>query len=1148
MWLDYIKFVDKSNAKIDLEKENVIIKKINNNIIIKENKLFVKNEDIFDKIKDYYNNEKNISIMLSFPKIILKKQMAPLFLVNIEDIFFDKFKSEGWDLLKFEFTPSLENIREYFSFENEELEKIQNIDSLLSLLYNLFNYKFSNLEEAQNKVENLNQNGHTYFIENKPYMFAYEGEGFNKGLKSELNNLLKNREVNSNNLGNKFLTDRLKIYDAPKIYLGAIGEYYSTYSQSKAIFHTVSNGISAIQGPPGTGKTTLITNIIANQVVKRALELIINKKNINNLTVITSTNNQAVMNAIERLEKSDNDNNNIFLITGKSKNITEKTIPDIEKKIDFLNGNNFDEDKYYSLQRKIKCIYEYISKKEILFFSICSKINEYKNRIKKLEESINKINENINILNVQYKTIFKEYKKIKNSYQNNRLKNVKYNIYFDIFDTIKYYSSSFSKSKGILWFFKKLNDKRLLRKLDREIVDSIRKTYDYEPDLRISRPSNIDEVLYLKEKLESILNDIESFEKLKQEIDIKIKDIHNIDEKIKNFNNRKEFNLKEIKKNKNDIISLKEKVYKEIKCLCNENQINNYNEYIDFFDSILKYEDMRPDTIFKKMYSEVFFERNKLLYKLSKKYLLQYSLKDKNKYISSLGNLIKLLDRNNRGIYIELESRITEFYTEVSLMFPVITTTLQSVRNFFKYIKPNLIDKTLIDEAGIVLCHQAFPIIFRSKAAVVVGDPKQIQPIIPLNTALKDKFAKKMVKKYGKEIYVNYSPVESKTAYDLSAPKNTEEDNFLFLEEHFRCQKDIADYFNKHFYNNRLIIKTRKIHSDYNSNLVAYHVDGRTEGNVNVEEVKAVKDIVDHLTENNYYKVEDIGILSPYYNQAKKLKRIKGISEEDVGTIHTFQGSEKKVIICSTKIHRNSDSSYFLETKPNILNVAVSRAQELFILVGNLDKLNEINCTEKLIKHIDDRGQILEINTIPKQVQKYAGNSHKANIQIIKDCYHIEEFYNAINNCKKKLIVISPWITGESAYNFIEMLKKKIIKNPKLKIKVIYGWKTENKNNKSNYEKNNNPINELKKLNNIELIDACLTNKEGYGTHEKIIVCDDEYAVIGSWNWLSHKYTKICRGNFDNKNFIIRHETSIKVRGRTAINELNSNIKERFTT
>jgi hypothetical protein len=54
---------------------------------------------------------------------------------------------------------------------------------------------------------------------------------------------------------------------------------------------------------------------------------------------------------------------------------------------------------------------------------------------------------------------------------------------------------------------------------------------------------------------------------------------------------------------------------------------------------------------------------------------------------------------------------------------------------------------------------------------------------------------------------------------------------------------------------------------------------------------------------------------------------------------YTFQGGEKAVIIFSPYYYHQEHSFWFLNRKPNLLNTAISRVKELFILVGNLREL-----------------------------------------------------------------------------------------------------------------------------------------------------------------------------------------------------------------
>jgi len=54
----------------------------------------------------------------------------------------------------------------------------------------------------------------------------------------------------------------------------------------------------------------------------------------------------------------------------------------------------------------------------------------------------------------------------------------------------------------------------------------------------------------------------------------------------------------------------------------------------------------------------------------------------------------------------------------------------------------------------------------------------------------------------------------------------------------------------------------------------------------------------------------------------------------DVGTVHTFQGAERKVIIFSS-VYDNEDGCFFINKKKNLMNVAVSRTKDSFLVFGD---------------------------------------------------------------------------------------------------------------------------------------------------------------------------------------------------------------------
>jgi superfamily I DNA and/or RNA helicase len=135
----------------------------------------------------------------------------------------------------------------------------------------------------------------------------------------------------------------------------------------------------------------------------------------------------------------------------------------------------------------------------------------------------------------------------------------------------------------------------------------------------------------------------------------------------------------------------------------------------------------------------------------------------------------------------------------------------------------------------------------------------------------------------------------------------------------------------------------------------------------NEKEVDAVKKVLNYLKNadgyeeyfNYFNKIKDedkrlqeqeIGIISFYGQQLKKLIDVKKYAQKDLGmpirlkTVDKFQGMERNIIIVSTVrsskilkgglIEKNHDIGF--AKAPERLNVALSRARRLLIVVGNL--------------------------------------------------------------------------------------------------------------------------------------------------------------------------------------------------------------------
>ena len=147
------------------------------------------------------------------------------------------------------------------------------------------------------------------------------------------------------------------------------------------------------------------------------------------------------------------------------------------------------------------------------------------------------------------------------------------------------------------------------------------------------------------------------------------------------------------------------------------------------------------------------------------------------------------------------------------------------------------------------------------------------------------------------------------------------------LREHYRCHPKIIQFCNQKFYGDELLLMTR---DQGESDVIKAYVtvEGRhARGTINQRQIDEV--IQNVLPELGSIKPADIGIVSPYRAQAIRMKASVGSKEIEIDTVHKYQGREKRVMIITTV---SNEANEFVDN-PNLLNVAVSRAQEKLRLV-----------------------------------------------------------------------------------------------------------------------------------------------------------------------------------------------------------------------
>jgi hypothetical protein len=1119
-WLNYIDIDDKAAASIGTKKINEgLFQEANKNIRISNNNMILGKED-FDKIKEQIAKEaRKSTLALSFPRIKIwedkQYKYRPLFVIDVQYVFKGEYQEGGWDLSSAEFIPSTLNLQRMLPIDDEEVAEISNRCDILEFINTTLGIAAttieSSLDEIKTSVETYNS---AYKIDNKPYLFEYTGEGFNYNLKKDFQAILTYSQnyLNAENLAVQYISN--KIYEAPRLFLGALGSFPPTHTQSLALYQGMSNPITAVQGPPGSGKTSLIMNVVASQITKRALQIIRHSDDLNNFTIITSTNNRAVNNAVEKLlELNSEDKSGICLVGGNQKHIKEKTVEQVNKKIKELETHEFDAQKYSELQTEIIKLSEKIRVFQERGSSIVSNIIGHENDIERFNSQSKECEEGSAAIR----------KSIEQRLESNRLNiNVKECLeldgtpYLRILESLKQLSLALKEGGLINKIKNALFDRKtkLFREFGQNIRGDVEKTYQNEFP-RIYIPTDEESLKAERKKVKLIAEIIDDIDKYKRSI--------NKMDQIKRDISECQANITNCRRDFDGLISE----------IAQDNKVGDKTEvYINKL--AYKMENLMY------IYNELFFETNKGLFLSSKEFLFQHALLNKGDNIQCLERYLKILQNDKIEImYVRKECQ--NFFRQLSLVFPVASSTLHSASRLCPFTIPGVIDKVIVDEAGMIPCHQVFPILFRANSTIVVGDPYQIEPVISHGSDVLDDFREdsflsdlNLDDAERDRMYYYFSPSsENATAFHLAATNNFDavrgSDRYsqIRLKEHFRCQADIARYFDE-ICRYGLEVKTKPEKSKLGTNLLAYNVNGSECNKVNASEIEAVLNIVEHLLKNGY-QLSDIGIISPYKVHSEAIKRTlkkmySDVKNDDVGTVHTFQGGQKKVIICSTKI-TNSRHSSFINRKPNILNVAVSRAEELFILVGDLYTLRKSGSfLERLVEHIEKYGQILEINPVPSIVQSSQQN-------LILDCEHLAVFQNALRECERELIVVTPWIREEAAWSFF-----RDIQNTRYSIKILYGWGPNDDNDEKVIEK-------IKALPNVELINM---NVKEQRTHEKILICDEKYAVVGSWNWLSNKYQSICERRGLNEKIVVRHEMSVKLEVKEDIIKIKKLIEERL--
>lgn len=273
----------------------------------------------------------------------------------------------------------------------------------------------------------------------------------------------------------------------------------------------------------------------------------------------------------------------------------------------------------------------------------------------------------------------------------------------------------------------------------------------------------------------------------------------------------------------------------------------------------------------------------------------------------------------------------------------------------WKNFREMVFDWIIVDEAGRATLSELLVPCIKAKKLILVGDHKQLSPVID------DEVLEKIEDKEGAKTSFFQRYFERLQANDGN--QNKERPNLRHtLTSNYRSERRICDLYSKAFYGGLLRVSDEvnktKQHglAIFDSSVVWIDTGklpnrGDTQkgtGKINNCNCQIVSTLVQSICSEIQKQKADygIGIITPYKAQKDLLsQKINTKSYEpvkiDIGTVDSFQGSDRDIIIydCvrSGKSKKKARIDFIADEKR--LNVSLSRAKKLLVIVGDMDFL-----------------------------------------------------------------------------------------------------------------------------------------------------------------------------------------------------------------
>lgn len=164
--------------------------------------------------------------------------------------------------------------------------------------------------------------------------------------------------------------------------------------------------------------------------------------------------------------------------------------------------------------------------------------------------------------------------------------------------------------------------------------------------------------------------------------------------------------------------------------------------------------------------------------------------------------------------------------------------------------------------------------------------------------------------------------------------------------------------------------------------------------------------------------------------------------------------------------------------------------------IENTEKFNKL-LKENKINIANEKSEVYKDN-IKKFKEKKVSKEIKIDESVvIKSEEHPKYFIYVLDNSKKSIVIASPWISNKILEKYKENIESALERG--VKITISYGMRKRNKFDKESIDKESDIYLQELKSNYKDLLVLRATHD-----HSKVLISDDNFAIVGSFNWLSY--------------------------------------------